>query len=303
MARRASAEITSLELLLDTVCNAFGGIVFITLLLAILSRNAGGKAADRPPSDPKEEVKRQRLLQEISEARADLRDAESDLASLRQVLESRDPAEEEEVLRARDAAERRRDELARERDARRAALAALRTKGTLAERQAAELRESVRATEKRVASLRQELKTARPVERRSLRAPRLHVSGRGRNIWVIVEDGQIFPCYYQYDRLRKEPRWLDCVRVTTFDRNWKCVPVPGTGQPIRGDFMSLSYCREIRILPPSTVSVHFAVHPSGFREFLLVRDRLVEAGYSYSWDPQEEGKPLYLEPADKIVDQ
>ena len=38
MGRQNNGDLTSFELLLDTMCNTFGGIVFIALLLAILSQ-------------------------------------------------------------------------------------------------------------------------------------------------------------------------------------------------------------------------------------------------------------------------
>ena len=43
MSRRERANADSLELLLDTICNVFGGIIFIAIIVALLtaSRAAG----------------------------------------------------------------------------------------------------------------------------------------------------------------------------------------------------------------------------------------------------------------------
>lgn len=51
MSRRSNEEISSLDLLLDTICNAFGGIVFIALLMAILTQ----ATSDTIKADAKEE--------------------------------------------------------------------------------------------------------------------------------------------------------------------------------------------------------------------------------------------------------
>jgi hypothetical protein len=47
---RAVVEDGSLELLLDTICNTFGGVIFISLLLSLIIDSSGGMA--RPESKP-----------------------------------------------------------------------------------------------------------------------------------------------------------------------------------------------------------------------------------------------------------
>lgn len=49
MKRRALIPADSLDLLLDTMCNTFGGIILIALLVALLSRT-GGPSAEAPAS-------------------------------------------------------------------------------------------------------------------------------------------------------------------------------------------------------------------------------------------------------------
>src|SRR5215212_2230753 len=45
MSRRRRHQPDSLELLLDTMCNTFGGIIMIALLIALLSRDASSDTA------------------------------------------------------------------------------------------------------------------------------------------------------------------------------------------------------------------------------------------------------------------
>src|SRR5215218_10279424 len=45
MSRRRRHQPDSLELLLDTMCNTFGGIIMIALLIALLSRDASSENA------------------------------------------------------------------------------------------------------------------------------------------------------------------------------------------------------------------------------------------------------------------
>lgn len=66
MRRTGSSEISSLDLLLDTICNTFGGIVFIALLLALLSQSAG-KAASVSPEKQRRKMEVARMEQEVAD--------------------------------------------------------------------------------------------------------------------------------------------------------------------------------------------------------------------------------------------
>ncbi|MGH7138338.1 MAG: hypothetical protein ACREHD_21520, partial [Pirellulales bacterium] len=46
-ARRGTAS--SLDLLLDTICNTFGGVVFIAILVTLLLQMTGGPQIEAPP--------------------------------------------------------------------------------------------------------------------------------------------------------------------------------------------------------------------------------------------------------------
>src|SRR5687768_3661347 len=48
MSRKSSASSDSLDLLLDTICNTFGGVLFIAMLVIILLNMSGEKAASVP---------------------------------------------------------------------------------------------------------------------------------------------------------------------------------------------------------------------------------------------------------------
>ncbi|MEO8166385.1 MAG: hypothetical protein ABI619_13420, partial [Betaproteobacteria bacterium] len=50
MRRRTNTDDSSLELLLDTICNTFGGILFISMLVVILLNMTSEAVEDSPPS-------------------------------------------------------------------------------------------------------------------------------------------------------------------------------------------------------------------------------------------------------------
>ena len=49
--RRRRDQTDGLELFLDTICNTFGGIIFLAILVAILSQTQGMMNQDNPDAD------------------------------------------------------------------------------------------------------------------------------------------------------------------------------------------------------------------------------------------------------------
>jgi len=71
--RLALAGNESLELLLDTICNTFGGIIFISLLVVILLNSSSDVISSTPPTQKsqveliKTDIERERLTRELRE--------------------------------------------------------------------------------------------------------------------------------------------------------------------------------------------------------------------------------------------
>jgi len=74
----------SLDLLLDTMCNLFGGIVFIALLVAMLAGDGARQRAEPPRSDTEEVLRRQieQLAEEKDAIFRKLAEKRDDLAQL-----------------------------------------------------------------------------------------------------------------------------------------------------------------------------------------------------------------------------
>ena len=72
----------SLELLLDTICNTFGGIVFISMLVVVLLNMSGETASSQPPTEES--------ALELQQLTAELEAAQARLHTLHQATRQRD---------------------------------------------------------------------------------------------------------------------------------------------------------------------------------------------------------------------
>ena len=71
MSRRRASRQDSLELLLDTICNTFGGVLFIAILVVLLLQQTGG-SPDVPSSVVASPVELQSLVIRMEAVAADL---------------------------------------------------------------------------------------------------------------------------------------------------------------------------------------------------------------------------------------
>lgn len=85
MSRKAAPASDSLDLLLDTICNTFGGILFIAMLVVILTNQISRDAAPSAPS-----AESSRALRRL---RGELTESESRLTKLRQAVRQKEDLE------------------------------------------------------------------------------------------------------------------------------------------------------------------------------------------------------------------
>jgi hypothetical protein len=85
MSRRAASSGDSLDLLLDTICNTFGGILFIAMLVVILTNQMSSESA---PAEPTAENSRA-----LRKMRGELSDSDAQLTRLRQAVRQKEDLE------------------------------------------------------------------------------------------------------------------------------------------------------------------------------------------------------------------
>ncbi|MGI9460073.1 MAG: hypothetical protein ACR2NF_08760 [Pirellulales bacterium] len=77
--RRKKPSEGSLDLLLDTITNTFGGVLFLAILVSLLLRHVGNKSNPQPPTDPLSEV-------ELIEYQSKILQYQNDITSLQKLL-------------------------------------------------------------------------------------------------------------------------------------------------------------------------------------------------------------------------
>ncbi len=289
----------SLELLLDTLCNVFGGIILIACLLAMLNRP---KPSNDPASQASDREAGILLEKKIEMARAELdglqkrrselqRENDPSLLPLFQELQAlkrtaelkRQEIAQQDELAAKKAEERLRDsstEMARLREQAQAA----ELKFGLVNKDTEAARQKHAALEKKLADLQLELESVADLKVEKLRLPKERQIDRPPAP-IIVRYGQIFPVY---DAEGKPSPSVAHIR--TPDGHFTALPSAGFG------FMPARDAKRLRAFLPTYVGrngyLTLYVYPDSFDAMRELKRLIFELGLDYGMDLYEEHRVL-----------
>ena len=279
----------SLYLLLDTLCNAFGGIILLAVLVVLLTSKEKSQSATS--SDAQEMLQRQldlaqanlqkshqlsaslqakaddekwqrqiTLLSTRKELQDELQQIQESIAQSRKELEvsgAADPAERLKLLNRQFAAAQARK---------------LETQNRLAaaEENSKRLKQRLNDLDKQAATLINE-------SQRPLRLPREYQTGK-RVIYVIARYGRIYLCRNS-DLSRNE---TDINWTSSLDRD-VAEPIRGRGiDPMLDPGVVKSFLNH---QSRETIYLVFCVFEDSFPAFLRAKQIAVDAGFAYGWEP------------------
>lgn len=292
----------SLDLLLDTMCNLFGGIVFIALLVAMLAGDGARQRVESPRSDTEEVLRRQieQLTQEKENIFRKLVEKREDLA---QALEKNSPEKLGELasLKARQEAlqtelEKAGEEASLSPDAR-----SIQEKlGKELDRQkkaALSLDNELKAFDREILRLKERgrdlaAKARELSEQRiqAVRLPRETQDHRRSNAYMIVRHGKVYPVYsISSGVLYSSHVQTEIESAGLLGEDTLVTPREGAGLIMEEDL-----AREFRGIDSKEYFPFFLVYPDSFTEFLAARRVAQEAGLDYGLDFYEGGRKVIL---------
>ncbi len=276
MRRRGGGDLSSLDMLLDTICNTFGGIVFIALLLAIFSQASGTRDRDHRAT-AQAEIRMAGLNARKGQLQAAITRLESQLLTQSAFTNKQD------LLIALMAAN----------TTLRASVAKAQEVRAKASEEVAGLREQVTkdrsersrlVAELHVATL--ESQQAAPPASATRRLPRLQAIQGYRPVFLAIQDGFL---YALNDLGRKDAygaRAFDQQRVYVETESDITVITPkqGSGQRIGAESAMTGLLAGILAnVDPRTEYFQIAVDKRSFGAFNDVKQVLVRAGFRYFW--------------------
>lgn len=283
----------SLDMLLDTVANMFGGIMFIAMLVAIMTGAGGlfgGLASDAMRSE----------VFEVLRLESDVRELSASVASLERAVEAgqTESAEEDplvtDIAEARvrlveaqarlEAAENRRESL-RER------AGELSDSAADVEAEALRLQEEEQEIAAEIQAIRDSRVTeARlPITRRTNKGPKHLILSRGRIFEIYEGDGQDYSRPMNQDVSLSRSGQVDQVSMRATG-----------GFPVDASLSKHPRWRNmINSLDSGRHYFQIGVYPDSYEEFILVKQAVLEAGFEYGLKLFPTGFVLYVAPGEQ----
>ncbi len=298
----------SLEMLLDTMCNTFGGIILIALLIALFARDSRSLEQQTPPGSEHSSLLGQRVEQaerEVARAAAleeelNRRVTDPTRTVLLELVEERD--------RIRELAETLASELRASASPADAAaslaetvdrIETLASRNLESERRLAEEQSRAAALKGRIDELgrgiqsqsnRLALITARQTQR--LRLPRERATTKS-HLYLIVRFGKVYPLYSFVDGVpERNTTSLSWIQESETCR--RVEPIPNAG--IHPQMDAAAFSAMLRAIPADQIYLVFQVFPDSFEAFNQAKVAALAAGFDYTWEPRLDSTPLRLGP-------
>lgn len=292
--RRRKSMTDSLEMFLDTICNTFGGILFILLFVVLQLKMVQNSASDAEPSyvssveyaavESHWHDLRQRLesLQSESEQYAEMSDLLFDRETKELFGQWRDHTETNRRLigEITDQAER---------------VAKLDAQTALNRENAEELQNQVRILRDKLRSQAVHLKEIKAANTQNISLPQMRTSYKSE-IGVVLRFGRLYlPHQYSHDGIKTGYNLDDFTILEETSSSFSVVPNPWRGIDLKGEETETKMERLFAPFQPSLHKMVLIVSPDTFGQYGVVRDYLKKRSYDI--------RPITFGPDDSIADR
>lgn len=292
MARRQSdLGADSLDLLLDTVCNVFGGIVLMAILVVLQTQTSAERIPDPEAKDMERALEARRLrfeCEQLEERAADLAQHRDEVARTFRATTSptgeRLADAQEEFRKAIDEAQRR--VKAAEAEAAAGREGQVRHEDLL--RAAAQ---SLKEKQREVAGLEEQARESQESRPQQVRLPHRRGLSTGTARYYVVKGRRAYALdpEHRLDWYGNEQRLGHCtVMPLAFSRGAKVTPIDGTGYVVPdGAGGASAFMSSLRGFPANDHYVVFFVYgdSESFAAFQALKDAVVGSRYRYMADP------------------
>ena len=291
--RRSHANAdSSLELLLDTMCNTFGGVLFLAILIVVVLRTTGEMLKETAQSEVSR-VKEQELETEYTQILTKLQSARTAATQRRKLAEQFARPETMRGIKELNEQRARRDQALDHN---------LRTV-----QQTAEIERHIREVEAELAELdqrraevaailtrtKQELEKDIAARTSSAQLPRQR-STLKQEVGVVVRYGRLYVWHrYSPSGQKLGLNETDFVVVSDEGSHLETAPKPYAGVPITTAPESQARLHE-RMMQFDSHRDYVAVviYPDSFDKFQILKGVLIKAGFEYRLMPSRPGDPI-----------
>jgi hypothetical protein len=285
MTRRNGIPADSLELLLDTICNTFGGIIFIALLVVVLLMISGKREDPRSlPSDVVNAAAAKDQLESLLRLKDRL---ESSLEKQSRVVSTLTQEDRSQNLATYQYELARNSQLEAEISVLKEQIGQSQKEDEEIARRMKELRSKQATIEEQSTHLQQSLAQQKSARRKTLRMPVVRSAGQKQEITVVIQFNRLYFWHrYSPDGNKEGLNWDDFLVLSENAEGVVTSPNPNCGLPVEGTSESqLQMVQSLKRFRPSNSYLAIVVRPDSYGSFQHFRNAAVASGFEYRLIP------------------
>ena len=284
--RRSNVQSSSLDLFLDTICNAFGGIMFLSILISVLLQFRGNDSAVKLDQPTISEAESQQIEDRLSKLQSERLELVATIASLEKSMVGEDQTEVLELQSRLAQSEKQREQMVKEQ---------------------IKMSQHIRNVETRIRDQRQELNeldqrlmdaSASLVDKsnavdealdsreQKMELPKVRSTTKG-NIIFMMRYGKLYLVTDLTNPIRAGYFSAHVSENTSFGVT-RIRPRPNAGWDLSRPIDVSEFERLVSGSPASSTFFSCAVWPDSFEQFGILKERLLRLGYDYQLLPVDE---------------
>ena len=296
MSRRRQPDASSLELLLDTICNTFGGVLFIAIMVVLLLRQAGDSTASpSAESTPQSPLEIQTMANHYEEIAGELARLQQNRNSQDDVVRTFAPEATQLLFVRRNEVTRQQESLRAEIDRMIASIASMAAHVDELEVENQGIKQTLAETKSRYEAQVAQLDEDRKKRVENIRMPVVRNGREKPEIGLVMHYGRLYVWRtYGYGAVPTGLNLKDFV-VTGEEKGGLVVePNPLAGISVNESEQSRTDVRRVLSpFDPKECYLVIIVRPDSYGAFKHLRDQAVEMGFEYRLMPAYFDVPIY----------
>lgn len=284
--RRSKLPSSSLDLFLDTICNAFGGIMFLSILISVLLQFRGKDSAVAVDQPTISEAQSQLIEERLAELQSERVGLVATIASLEKSMIGEDQLNVLELQNQLSRIEKQREQTVKQQIAMSLHLSKVET-------QIREQRQELKELDQRLVEARASLvdKTnafddALNSREQKTELPKVRTTSKG-NLLFLMRYGKLYLVTDLTNPIRAGYFSAHVSENTSFGVT-RIRPRPNAGWDLSRPIDVSEFERLVSGSPASSTFFSCAVWPDSFEQFGILKERLLRLGYDYQLLPVDE---------------
>ena len=290
--RRSNINASSLDLFLDTICNAFGGIIFLSILIAVLAKMQDSRQSSKPSNENTPQSEVDEFSRKLKELQSDRRRIVTTIDSLEKLRGGADQSEVIELKEQIRQANRRLDQAVAEQALVSLKLSEVQVDVTNRKQESAELEEKLVAAQAAYLDKAKAVDDALDSRVQKTELPSVRATNKG-NLLMAMRYGKLYLISDPTDRTSGKYNTPHAIITKTpFSTDVKPKKEAGWDLSVATDVSQLELA--LANQAPHSIFLSVAVWPDSFKEFARLKENCLRLGYDYQLLPLNDVESISI---------